>query len=94
MKRLVLASALLLTALAGCTSPGEADVVLETDRSPLTDSERLNIEGTLGDARNLELVGRVLGSRGESILMTFGQGQYDSCYAVFEGSGLVWVWVA
>lgn len=84
----MLASALLLVGLVGCsTSSGEADVVLETSQSPLTDSERLNIEGALGDARQLELVGRVLGPQGESILVTFGQGGYDSCYAVFEGSG-------
>ena len=87
MRRLVLASALLLSALAGCTSPGRADVVLETDRSPLTDSDRLNIERTLGDTRNFELLGRVLGPQGESILVTFGQGEFDSCYAVFEGPG-------
>ena len=41
----------------------------------------------LGNAQDLELVGRVISPKGESILVTFAQGGYQSCYAVFEGSG-------
>lgn len=66
---------------------GQADVVLETDMSPFTDAERLNIEGALGDIRDLELVGRVSGPHGDSTLVTFGNGEYDSCYAVIESWG-------
>ena len=88
MKRSRICWLLLVTALlVGCSESGNADVVLEVDRTPLSELERQRLEGSLGGARNLELVGRVLGSNGESILVTFGQGEYDTCYAVFEGTG-------
>jgi len=83
---MVLISAFLVT-LAGCASLAKADFVLETSRSPVTDAEGVNIESMLGNARDLELVGRVTSPKGESILVTFAQGGYQNCYAVFEGSG-------
>jgi len=73
--------------LVGCWSSAQADVILETDTIPLTDTEQMNIEGAMGDIRQLELVGRVSGPQGESTLVTFGQGEYDSCYAVVEDWG-------
>lgn len=85
--KLAVVGILLLAGLVGCSSSGEADVVLETDKSPLTEAEKMNIEGALGDIRDLALVGRVSGPQGESTLVTFGQGGYDSCYAVVEEWG-------
>lgn len=75
-----------LILMVACTG-GSADVVLEVDQSPLTGAELTNIEGSLDNARDLQLVGKIVGPDGESIVVTYGQGQYDECYAVFEGSG-------
>ena len=86
MKILVPVAALLVS-LVACSSSGVADVVLDTDTSPLTDTERLNLNGALGDISDLELVGRVIGPQGESTLVTFGNSEYDTCYAVIETSG-------
>ncbi|MGB7859665.1 MAG: hypothetical protein WBM90_04145 [Acidimicrobiia bacterium] len=85
--KLKLAAPLLgLILMVGCTS-GSADVVLEIDQSPLDNAQLANIEGALENPRDLEFLGRVIGPQGESFLVTYGQGQYDECYAVFEGSG-------
>lgn len=80
-------AALLLITLVGCSSSGQAEVVLETDTSPLTDTEVLNINGALGDIRELELVGRVSGPEGEWTLVTFGNSEYDSCYGIVKPRG-------
>lgn len=57
MKNIALLAAFLLSTLVGCSSSGQADVVLETDTSPLTDTERLNINAAFGEVHELELVG-------------------------------------
>lgn len=89
MRRLAFSVALVVWLLTGSgCSGGEATVVLTTDMSPLTASERTAIEAHLGDSpgdiRDLELVGRVISPHGVATLVTFSDDEYDECWAVIE----------
>ena len=73
-------------AVVACSSQ-RAAVLMTVDTSPPTVSERTNIEGVLTGSRNLDFLGAVSGPHGKAIVVRYGDGIYDACYAVFGESG-------